>query len=140
MNEREFISKIDCRFPYTDEQQANGLIATACSISSNAAFAIGYELGHPGRNADVPFQNRIRLLQVLQDGFSHPLKSEIIGLVEDAIRGRKKSLEDALTIMRKIAPYPGEYCALSIACFSCDDVDGIADELFNGIAKGWQQR
>ncbi len=47
MNESEFITHIDCHFPYQDRQEASRLIDLACQLSPDAAFMVAHELARP---------------------------------------------------------------------------------------------
>ena len=50
------------------------------------------------------------------------------------------STEIALSRMKRISEFKGLYSALAIVCFSCDDMHGKVDELYDEIVRDWEKR
>jgi len=138
MNEAEFITAIDAQFPYDDPTRGKELAAQACSISPNTAFAVAEELARPGYGENPPVSERLEVLEALRSTIDHPLAAGVLDVAERMIGGEEMSVSGAVALMHEIAAYPGQYCALNIAYFSCDDVDGIADTLNDQIRDSWE--
>jgi len=137
MREVDFIESIDCRFPYGDPAESKRLIAASCGISANAAFAVAYELAHPGHGTGAPIATRLASLAQLRDAIDHPLSRSILDLVERMIKDEQVTNKEAMVVMGEVAKYPGQYSALSIAYMSSDDSDGIVEPLYESIVAVW---
>lgn len=134
----EFINKIDCRFPYHDLEACKALIQEGCSISSNAAFMILHEIARVPNGVEVSTERLFTILDAWDNAFDHPLKPLLIGITKEMILRRELTVENALRALDEIAKYRGEYNALNIAYFSCDDVEDLADNRHAQISKDWQ--
>ncbi len=145
MNEEEFISSIDCCFPYGDREAAVQAIHMACSISPSAAFTVAYELARVPRSASVSKDILLDLLFELKNHFSHPLKDVVLGITDKIIVGERLPLATVLQAMYEIAHYPGEWQALNIAACALQDypeqIEGEhmdqVDELYQSITTAW---
>lgn len=138
MTEGEFIDAIACRFPYEDDGAAVAVIAAACTLGPNAAFAVANELARPPQSLSPSVGIRINLLAELRRNLRHPLADPVLAIAERMIRGEQVSVAEAVDMMMLIAGHPGSYKALSLVYFSCDDHEGDADRLYNEIVKRWQ--
>nr|WP_143023968.1 hypothetical protein [Pseudomonas benzenivorans] len=137
MQEHEFISKIDCCFPYKAPMEWRRIVLRAPRVSSNAAFMVVHELCRPPRSIDLPEKKARLIIEHLYRHFKHPLKSVLGKAIEAHITGKKLSVEKAGHLMRKVAAYPGQYNALSICYFSANDKQGKLDGLYDQIADNW---
>ncbi|MGA2584952.1 MAG: hypothetical protein ABSG31_16895 [Tepidisphaeraceae bacterium] len=137
VTEQEFIESIDCRFPYHDEEKWKMVIQTAISLSPNCAFMVLHELCRPPRSSTVNPQERKKIFDYWCCQFSHPIVPIVSKAAIALIEGGDHSVAEASDAMIAVADYPGEYCALSILYFSCDDVGGKVDELYRGIIQRW---
>ncbi len=137
MTESDFISLIDCRFPYHDSAEAERLIARGCSISPNAAFMVVDELVRVPASATVTPETRLALLQQVDAHFEHPLKDLVLAVAAQSIRGTGLSLPQAIANMHAIAPFPNQYCALSVVYSSANEPWEEVDSLFNQIVERW---
>jgi hypothetical protein len=139
MTESEFVAAIDCRFPYGDEDAGRALVAQACALGSNAAFAIVNELARPpaGRSPSVP--SRLALLAELRTMLRHPMAALVVAIAERMVRGERIAVEEAVSAMGLIANYPGAYGALGFISMSCDDEDDEADRFYNDVVRRWQE-
>jgi hypothetical protein len=136
--EEEFVAKIDCAFPYGDEEAASNLVKEACQISANACFMVGEELSRPPRGVAASVEVRLRLLALLRGGFEHPIRDRVLDVVAARISGRKLHIENALALLREVAPHRYQYCALNIICISCDDIDDQLDAEYTRIRALWE--
>ncbi len=133
--ESEFISAIDCQFPFGDQAVASELIREACQISPNAAYMVAHELARPPASDETPSMIRLRLLDQLEDAFEHPLKGLVLGVTRRMIQGELIGADECLGAMRTVGTYKNMYNALAIVCsagYSGDDamqIDRIYDEL-----------
>jgi hypothetical protein len=48
------------------------------------------------------------------------------------------SVQKAIKYLNEISKFKGNYNALSIVYFSCDDTDGQVDDVYNQIIKMWE--
>ena len=138
MTEREFVSLIDCCFPYHDQAGADRLIVLGCSISSNSAFMVVEELVRVPASVTVTAERRLSLLQETGTHFEHPIKDLILDIAQQAIRGSGLSLPQTISAMHAIAAYPNQYCALSVVYFSANEAWEEIDTLFEQIVEKWK--
>ncbi len=137
MTESDFISLIDCRFPYHDSLEAERLIVLGCSISPNAAFMVVDELLRVPVSVTVTPERRLALLQHVDTHFKHPIKDLVLAVAEQSIRGTGQSLLQTIANMHAIAPFPNQYCALSVVYSSANEPWEELDSLFNQIVERW---
>ena len=137
MQEHEFITSIDCCFPYDDPLAWRRIVVLAPRISPNAAFMVLHELCRPPRSIDLPEKNARHIMKHLYRHFRHPLKSTISKAINAHITGQNLSVEKAGHLMRKVGAFPGQYNALSICHFSADDRMGKLDDLYDRIIENW---
>ena len=137
MEEPEFIASIECKFPYDDRIASLELTKQACSLSPNATFAVVDEISRPPAGEHVSSQLSAELLSYVEQHLTHPLSTPIIAIARKLVSGQGVSVADSLLAFRQIERFPGQYCALSIAYFACDDIDGTADREFNRIMAAW---
>src|SRR5262245_56133969 len=107
MTEEEFISRIDCAFPYEDEAAGAALMVEASQISSNSSFMIGEELSRLPRRARATTSSEVllRLLTLLRRSFEHPIRDMVLDVVDLRIRGGGLGLEQALELLKAIEPH-----------------------------------
>jgi hypothetical protein len=137
MDEATFVDSIDARFPYTDLDAGLQLAEHACTISANAAFAVVDELARPPRGTAAPSAHRLAILERIRELLDHPLASVVLDLARRLVRDERPSVDDALRTMRLISAHPGQYAALSVAYFACEDSSGHADREYQRILKTW---
>lgn len=138
MDEEAFIQLIDANFPYDREKAWRGLIELSKQISPNAAFAVLNEICRPPFKGVLKSKRAKDMLDFWSAHIDHPLKVPLLTAAEALISRRDLSVEQAVAIMRMVAGYREQYCALMIAYMSCDDREGVADEAYNEIVKGWE--
>jgi hypothetical protein len=134
-----FLESIDCQFPYQDQARAIALVEQACAISPNAAFAVVDEISRPPANELVSIEFSTTLLSLIEQQLLHPLVPSIIGIARKLVLDQSIPVMESVLVMREVEQFPGQYSALSIAYFACDDVDGIADAEFNRINAIWEK-
>ena len=139
MTEVEFINSIDCRFPYDNEAECLRLIAMAPQISTNAAFMVLHELARVPHSRQIEQKYLLRMVDNWGQYFSHPLSKALVDVAQKMICKEFVPLNASIELMNKISQFPNEYCALSIAYFSCDDPSGKIDEIYESIEALWKR-
>jgi hypothetical protein len=140
MTEAQFISSIDCRFPWGNQRKMRLLASQALKISPNAVFMVYWEIGHPGHSARMSSSERFDMVGYLEERFVHPLGGLASWLVRQRIAGVKISVSRAKAAIRKVAKFPGCYNALNLACSSCDyDETETIDRLGDAVRKEWAE-
>lgn len=133
MTEQEFISLIDCCFPYHDQDEASRLIVLGCSISSNAAYMVVEELARVPVSVKVSSERLLSLLREIDSHFKHPVKKLVTDIATRMIHGDLLTLSETLSAMREVAAFRNQYCALNTIYFSgrepWEDVDILHDEI-----------
>ncbi|MCZ8544041.1 hypothetical protein OOJ09_07620 [Mesorhizobium qingshengii] len=137
MTEAEFADRIDCNWPYHHISQSRELITTAVGISPNAAFLALSEFCHLPVSAAVESTTLLALVELWLSEFDHPVAPMLAECAISMIEHRLSSVSETLTKMDYVSGYPGLLAALSILCFSCDDVDGLAYARFDEISAAW---
>jgi hypothetical protein len=137
VDENEFINSIDCNFPYNDRGRVIGLIDQAKCISENAMFAVLEELCRPGHGTQVSKATLLELIDVWDDKNDHPLAEFVVSAARLTVNDTQRSVEEALALLEKIAPFTGLYAALCIASKSADDTDGVLDIRDEEIRLKW---
>jgi hypothetical protein len=140
--EFKFIDKIDCNLPYSDLKACESLIDEAKRISPNAVFTVIEELARiPVSERDKVSEFELKsLLQMTISDFEHPLLDLLLPTVELMIEKKEQSVDNAILLMNEIENYPGLWGALSLAYFSCDDVEGIADRKYDDVREKWNKK
>ena len=138
--EAEFIDAVDCRFPYQQEAQAHRLIEEACAISPNAAFMIVHELARRPQGSTADDSTCLALLERLGDRFEHPLRDAVLGVARRMIRGDQLQVHDCVELMRAVSRHRGQFNALAVVYFSCED-SGMktVDQLHGDIVGNWRR-
>jgi hypothetical protein len=137
MDEAEFVDLIDARFPYDDLEVGLELAEQACAFSPNAAFAVVDELARPPRGSIAPVAHRLAILERIAEHLAHPLGSLILNIAHRQILDEELSDAEAVDTMQRVSAHPGQLAALSVAYFSCDDVEGVADREYQRIRALW---
>lgn len=140
LSEEEFHNTIVCKFPYNNENKWKQVIDQALTISNNAVFLVAYELVYLPTSKKKYAKEAKRILHYLAQKFDHPLKEKVFRVGEMMLEEKELPVNDAIKIMREIAKYPPLAAALSIIYFSCNDIDGDADELYNQIILDWNRK
>ncbi|MCK0143955.1 hypothetical protein [Aliiroseovarius sp. F20344] len=138
MTEADFAGLIDCRFPYNDHDVSIALMDHANAISSNAAFMVLEEIARPVVSAEVSKETRLELIQEWRERTNHPLVSSMAKVARAMVHDKLCSVEDALIQMDQISCFEGNFAALNIVYFSCDDVDGSVDQANRKIRSEWE--
>lgn len=139
VNEREFCDSIDCCFPYTHGERAAHLIHVACALSPTAVLTVVHELARAPKSANAPADVRHRLLDLVERNFTHPALSIVLPIARTMIDGDDVPVDIAIAAMNQLDRDAQSGVALNIACFSCNDVDGVADATYEQIAASWKR-
>lgn len=139
-SEADFISAIDCCFPYEDTARATELIEEACSISADAAFMVVHELARRPCSSKVVDSVCLALLEQLDHRFSHPLKDMVLNVARRMVRRQSLPFEEFTKCMHQVACHRGQYNALAVIYFACNDdyCLAAADELHEAILARWR--
>ena len=140
-NEIQFLDKIDCNFPYNDIQECERLIEQALTLSTNALFAVIEELCriHESERSNVSTETLLDLLALTASKLNHPLKDIILDTADKMIRKQELTVDEAILKMQTVQKYPGQFAALSILYFSCDDKDEKLEPIWNDITTEWNK-
>jgi hypothetical protein len=109
-------------------------------LSSNAAFAVLHEICRPPYKTNVTADELTMIANYWHKCFTHPLASVVIQAAYSMINNKELPVTEAMEIMNTIAKYQNEYSALAIAYFSCDDIEGKADQLYESIVLNWSSK
>jgi len=138
MDEIEFAEAIDSHFPYHDRVIATGLIDIANSLSDNAKFMVLEELCRPPLGTDVSEKTLLDLIDIWNNRTSHPLAHSVVKVARLMATDTDQSVNEAIQLMNEIAPFKGQYCALNIAYFSCDDKGSEIEAANDEIRRLWE--
>lgn len=136
MTEQEFCNSIDCYFPYHDKKRVNDLIEEARSISDNAMFSVLHEIVRAPK--EVPANLIKELYARWCNGFNHFLLEAVKEAAEAMLDNNELTVERALELLPQFENEIGQYSALTIIYFSCDDEHGEVDEKYNQICTDWE--
>ncbi|MCI1267838.1 MAG: hypothetical protein LKG19_14780 [Saprospiraceae bacterium] len=139
--ELKFLDKIDCKFPYQDRYNCIKLIKEAASLSSNSTFAVIEELCRipVSEKRKVKSEYLLDLLAQTSKEFDHPLKEMILNVASQMIQGKTLPVEEVISKMEIVKEYHGQFCALNILYFSCDDINGKMEPLNENIRAKWNK-
>jgi hypothetical protein len=140
--EAEFVNRIDCQFPYSDREQALALASEALRISTEAAFRVVYEVCNVPRGADEDLETCREVLQRIETRLAHPLGRVILPVAKEMVEGRRLPAADRIELMRRVAPFRGQYAALQIALTAQDpdeSPDEEPDRVYDEILASWDK-
>lgn len=139
--EIQFLDKIDCNFPYLDRQKSECLIVQAASLSTNAIFSVIEELCRipESDRAKISIEQLLDLLSLTASKLNHPLKKLIVDVADKMIRRQQLTVDEAIIKMQTVQKYPGQFAALSILYFSCDDKNERLEPIWDSILNGWKK-
>ena len=140
-NEIQFLDKIDCNFPYLDKQESLRLIEQASTLSTNALFSIIEELCRipESERPNVSIEILLDLLTLTANKINHPIKDLIIETAGKIIRREELTVDDVILKLQTVQKYPGQFAALSILYFSCDDIDEKLEPIWDNIINEWNK-
>ena len=139
--EIKFLSKIDCNFPYDNKQECLQLIDEAILLSTNAVFSVAEEICRVpiSKEGKVEKQFLIDLLNLIRAKFSHPLKELILSAAERIVyKKQEQTIAEVISHMTIVKGYPGQFAALNILYFSCEDKDNKLDHVMDRIVNQWK--
>jgi hypothetical protein len=139
MTESEFISNIDCCFPYGKPIQWRRLSAVAPRISSNAAFMVLHEICRPPRSEKVTGQSKARMVAHLKRRFRHSALRAIQPAVCAYLADKRLRPGQAVHLMRKLGKHREEFNALGICYFSAYDKAGTIERCHDQVTSAWER-
>ena len=140
-NEIQFLDRIDCNFPYLNRQESLRLIEQASTLSTNALFSIMEELCRipESERPNVSIDTLLDLLNLTANRIKHPIKDIIVETAGKMIRREELTVDDVILKMQTVRKYPGQFAALSILYFSCDDIDEKLEPVWDNIINEWNK-
>jgi len=96
-----------------------------------------HELCRPPRSAKPSEECAREILGHLLKRFKHPLLHSLQPVIESHIQGKYLPVAKAANLMRQVARHPGQYNALSICYFSCNDKFGLLEPIYDRIVSDW---
>ncbi|MEZ6037401.1 MAG: SMI1/KNR4 family protein [Planctomycetota bacterium] len=137
-SEEEFHNSIDCCFPYLDRAAAQALIDEALTISPAAVFDVVHELARRPRSSNVPDAVCLALLDRIAGRVEHPLAAAVISVARRMVAREVLPFPECEALMRRIATFPGQWAALHVVYFACDEPGmADADRLLHEITAAW---
>ena len=139
--EKAFIDRIDCKFPYNDKAQCLRLIDEALALSVNAIFSVTEEICRiPASERDtVELSYLVDLLTYTRGKFEHPLKEIVFDTADKMIRGQELAVDEVINRMEVVKKHRGQFAAMSILYFACNDIDGRLEPLWDNIMTEWKK-
>jgi len=139
--EKEFYDRIDCKFPYQDKSACLKLIDEAAFLPPNALFFVIHEICRvPTSEKDkVNSALLLDLLSYTTNRINHPLKEMVEQTARKMILGKELGVDEVISKMILIKNYHGQYSALNILYFSCDDIHGKLEPVMNEIHTHWHK-
>ena len=136
-----FVNSIDCKFPYHDKEACLQLIDEAAALSTNSIFFVIEQL------CRVPFSDKNRvtadllldLLSVTKSKFIHPLKEMVVDTATKMIQKQELTVDEAISRMNITKDYKGQFAALNVVYFSCDDEEDRIDNIWDTIISDWNK-
>ena len=131
--DKAFIDKIDCNFPYHDKEACLRIIDEAASLSTNSMFFVIEELCRipSSDKGNVTTDFLLDLLSKTKSKFNHPLKEMIVDTASKMIKGQELTVDEAISRMENVKSYKGQFAALNIVYFSCDDKEDKLDMVWD---------
>lgn len=136
-SEKILLEEIDCKLPYNDKDACIHLIDRAVLISPNAVFAIVEELCRIPSRQSVSEIQLISLLAYVDGIFEHSLKPLVFEVASKMILGEGVSVADTKANLNVVSAFIGQFAALNIMYFSCDDETGEIETLHQDIVSDW---
>jgi len=96
------------------------------------------EICRPPIDEEVSTKTIIALIELWKNSTSHPLVPSVVKAARTIAMGSNQSVNEALQLMKEVAPFRGQYCALNIAYYSCDDIDGEIEAAKDEICRLWE--
>lgn len=87
---------------------------------------------------EVSNKKKKKLYKVWRQGYSHPLLPSVCQAAEVMLEGKELPVESVLDLMSQFTGQRGQYNALNIVYFSCDDTEGKVEELYTKITEQWR--
>jgi hypothetical protein len=115
LSEDEFYALVDANLPYQRPLAVHAIIRIGTRFSSNMAFVLLNELCRPPFSHLAKSETLLGYVKIWDEAFDHPLKPDLITLARLHIAKKTVSVDAAISVMNKVAAFPGMYAALNIA-------------------------
>lgn len=137
MNETDFISSIDCRFPYNDENKWINIMSRAIAISPNAMFMVLHELCRVPASANISQEKLLNIITEWENIFEHSAKEFVVEAGKAIIQNCLFSESKTVDYLKKIEPFDGQYNALTIIYFASNDFTDKIEQYYSEILNQW---
>lgn len=139
--ENNFFEKIHCRFPYHDKELCLQLIEEGVLLSTDSAFKIIEELARITKDDRKGLEDGYLkdLLSMTSSKFEHPMKEMIVEVAKKMIDSEGITVDEAVSKLESVRKFPGQYSALSILYFSCNDKEEKLDPIWKDIINEWNK-
>ena len=137
MNEEEFLSLINCKFPYEDKQACLELIDKSVSISDNASYAVLEAICCRPFMHPIKAKEQLELIEAWRIKNNHPGMENIIEAAIACVSKPEGLPEDkVLRYMDEVAQYKRQYKALMILYSSIENTtSGAYQDKYNEISR-----
>jgi hypothetical protein len=138
--ENNFFERIHCNFPYHDREECFRLIEEATTLSADSIFKVIEEVCRLPKSEEGKVSITVleELLSVVKGEFNHPLRDLALDAAFKMIHGQEVQVQEASEKMEIIRKYSGQYSALSILYFSCNDEEQKLENLWDSIISEWK--
>lgn len=138
MTEKDFLDKIDCNFPYNNINKWIELVKVALSIWDNCVFWIIHELVRPPKSVKINKKKSLKILEYIDNNFSHDLKKDFILLSIQIINNNTIDEWFILNLMNKVKKYNCLSIPLNVLYFSIVDSKWNIENKYNEIIDYWR--
>lgn len=140
MNEEEFLSAIDCKFPYNNIVKWMELIDMALGISDTCVYWVIHEIVRTPQSVKWKV-NKLYLLELLNYIELHStqvLKNEILAIARKIISSEEIHKDEVIRIMDKLKYCKWQSYPLNILYFSTDDTDWKIEQKYDEVMEYWR--
>lgn len=139
MNEQEFADSFDGCFPYEDEEKWRVLILEGKAISDNASFCVLHDICRKPFGSAVTPDEQLRMLGEWSKVNRQDFAPIVIKAAKAIIADELLSVAEVLAQMESIRKYRGQYAALAIVYFACNDTEGALEGPYFQIINEWKE-
>ena len=140
MNEEDFLSSINCKFPYEDKEACLSLIDKSVSISDNASYAVLEAICCKPFMHPIKTKDQLELIDAWKKRNTHPSMENIIEAAIACVHSPDGLPEDkVIRYMDELAPFKNQHKALMILYSSIENTtSGAYQDKFNEIRGLWK--
>lgn len=98
-----------------------------------------HEIIYPGASANAPVELRQTYLDSVDRQLDHPAKDVVFPIARCVLAGETVRVEDAVAAMERLDAVCTVWSALRVVHFSCDDVAGVAESVYERVGARWRE-